>query len=736
MKIQVLDPSVANKIAAGEVVERPASIVKELTENCIDAGATGVTVEIRGGGIESIRVTDNGCGMERDDVKNAFLRHATSKIRTAEDLGDILTLGFRGEALASIASVAKVRVNTRGKEEAEGTELKLTGGVIDDFTSCGCPEGTTLWVDDLFFNTPARRKFLKRPGQEANYISDVCVKMALSHPNVSFRLISEGKTVLRTPGDGNLLSAIRAIYGADVAKHMLPVDYTRAGITLTGFIGDREIQKSNRSWQILFINGRSVKNDQVSVAVQQAYTGRLNVGKFPFFVLEMRLPGTLVDVNVHPTKQEVRFADGLPVFGVVQEAVSRVLREHQEIPTLFDTPEEPTLFENRTAVGVTFEKPTGSVPEKAAPAENITEKPDIPAAEPAKKPGNGRPDPVKHIPAEAYRPLSEDFGGTRLFEKTAFSARPSDGAADVSYTSPAPQSASSEEIKKFNEFVKASTGNGVRDGGLKPWELIKTPTVTEVDAIPGKNAVPETDDGDDELLNRLKEKTQTAPGAKEQPEPAQTAPQKTPEPAQAPREAEQTAMDLPEDRSYRVLGVLFDTYIVLEAGDDAYLIDQHAAHERLLFEKFYAAEGSNVSQLMLLPQVLRVSPSEQTFLEDLLPELTAIGFEIESMGYGSFGVKATPSILEGADAEKFITSLLDESASFRQIRGNEPKRARLIQLACKSAIKAGDKLSESDIRKLMQLILAEGIPLSCPHGRPILVRLSKRELEVRFKRIQ
>jgi len=278
MKIKLLDASVANKIAAGEVVERPASIVKELVENSIDAGASSVTVEIRGGGIELIRISDNGCGMAEDDVKQAFLRHATSKISRAEDLNDINTLGFRGEALASIAAVSRVRLVTRTADAQEGTEIELEGGKIEKFCAAGCPEGTGIWVKELFFNTPARRKFLKKPSQEASYISEAMYRLALSNPGISMRFIHEGKTVLHTPGDGNLLSAIRAIYGAEVSGNMIPVEYEANHIHLTGYLGNRELQKNNRSWQLLFVNGRWIKNQLISQAAQDAYAGRLNIG--------------------------------------------------------------------------------------------------------------------------------------------------------------------------------------------------------------------------------------------------------------------------------------------------------------------------------------------------------------------------------------------------------------------------------------------------------------------------
>ena len=620
MKIKLLDASVANKIAAGEVVERPASIVKELVENSIDAGATNVTIEIKGGGIDLIRITDNGCGMAEEDVKNAFLRHATSKISVAEDLNDILTLGFRGEALASVAAVSKISLMTRTKNASEGTQIDLSGGVIDRFFPCGCAEGTSISVADLFFNTPARRKFLKKPSQEASYIQETINRLALSNPKIALRFISEGKTVLRTPGDDNLLSAIRAVFGNEVSSNMIEVNETRNNITLKGFIGKREIQRNNKSRQILFINGRSIKDELVSSAVQQGYAGRLNIGKFPFFVLEINLQGTLVDVNVHPTKQEVRFADGLPVYDTVCSIITDVLTKNQEIPTLFKQEE---IKEERKVFAVETVNPY------KAPVEDVVFEEETPLITP-KKP----------------------------FESFVFS-----------------------ETKPI-ETVE------INDSPVKP--LMKQESFI--------------------------------------PEPVK------PEPVKE-TIAEQTELMVEEEISYKICGVMFDTYIIVESGDDAFIIDQHAAHERLLFERLYASmENGSESQLLLLPQIVKLSPQESAVIDEIMPKLTEMGFEIDDMGFGSLAVRAVPTVLPDLNAEKFLTSLSNEN--FRILKTNELKRAKLMQMACKSAIKGGDKLTDSDIKKLLTLIKAEGIPLSCPHGRPILIRLTKHELEVRFKRVQ
>ncbi len=613
MKIKLLDASVANKIAAGEVVERPASIVKELVENSIDAGATNVTIEIKGGGIELIRITDNGSGMEEEDVKNAFLRHATSKIAVAEDLNDILTLGFRGEALASISAVSRVSLVTRTRNAEEGTKIELTGGVIDRFFPAGCAEGTSISVSDLFFNTPARRKFLKKPVQEGAYIQETVSRLALSNPAIAIRFINDGKVILRTPGDSNLLSAIRAVFGQEVSGNMIAVNAEKNGIQLTGYVGNREIQRNNRTRQILFVNGRSVKNETVSSAVQDGYQGRLNIGKFPFFVLEMKLSGGLVDVNVHPTKQEVRFQDGLPVYETVAEMVRETLRKNEEIPTLFkqeEKKESVTVFE-----------------------------------------------------VDSVNPRKVD-----LKEETVYSP--------------------DEPLNIDNLY--------------KPLEVLFEDKPIEVNDKPFSPLI---------NLRKNEEKQEGKPQVKQ----------------------EELTLDIEE--SYKIAGVLFDTYIILEMGEDGYLIDQHAAHERLLFERLFASlEGEKTSQLLLFPQMVKLNPQESAVIFDVMPQLEEMGFEIDDMGYNSLAVKAVPEALSEINAEKFFLSLIEDG--IKNVKTNELKRARLMQMACKSAVKGGDKLSEADIKKLLRLIKEEGVPLSCPHGRPILIRLTKRELEVRFKRVQ
>lgn len=611
MPIRLLEPAVADKIAAGEVVERPASIVKELVENSIDADSTSVTVEITGGGISSIRVTDNGCGIPGEEVATAFLRHATSKIYSEEDLLQILTLGFRGEALASIAAVSKVQMRTRTQGADFGTEAIINGGEVERVTATGCPEGTNIIIRELFYNTPARRKFLKRPTQEGNYIGDMLSRLILAYPSISFKYIAEGKVQLHSPGDGSLYSAIHAVYGKETAQNCIPVDFLQNEIRITGYIGSRELQKSNRTYQTLLVNDRYIKNNMLSSAVSSAYEGRLNAGKFPFFVLHMELPPIFVDVNVHPNKLEVRFADGLPVYQLMYGAVSAALRRHQEVPELFPQEKAELAAQDREESIAFKNKPEE---EKPYTDQSSLELPVAPA----------------------------------LFANQAGKIRDTGDNAPVVYV-PEPH----KEVQP-----QAPVQESLEDVGL-------------------------TD-------------------------------------------------------SHKILGQLFMTYIIIESNAEAYIIDQHAAHERLLYERLYAqwSRGDVASQSLLLPQVISLNHTEYRQMEELLPLLTELGYDIAPIGGLSFGIKAIPLILGQSDTAALITGLLEESAGLRGLRAADLKREKLMQMSCKSAIKAGDPLSPEEVRELMRLIKNEQVPLSCPHGRPILIKLTKRELELRFKRIQ
>lgn len=605
--IHVLKPQVANQIAAGEVVERPASVVKELTENAIDAGATAITVRIDNGGMRSITVIDNGVGIAREDCRNAFLRHATSKITTSEDLSHVLTLGFRGEALASIASVARVTMTTRQKDAEVGTKLLIENGTVLNEESVSCVFGTSFTVEELFASVPARLKFLKSARTEAGYIGDYIGKMILSHPEVSFRYEADGKTVYETYGDGNLLNAVFCVYGPTVAEKLVPVDYDNGYMKVTGYLGLPEISRNNRTFQTLFINGRSIRSNSVSAAVSQAYDTRLMIGRFPFFVLNLKLAPQEVDVNVHPTKAEVRFADENRVFVSVGAAAKLAL--------------------------------SGSQQHIEAALDNVTPKqPFIPVYEPEK---------TTSIPTGVHVDFRE------------FAAKP--------------QSFSYRE-SGYNTFREKRSTGGI------PQFTVRT------DAAQPKETSPVSD-------------------------------------------------ALFSDHPIDVIGCVFQTYWIVARDDTMYLIDQHAAHERRLYDDLCSKKTEIGAQQLLVPREIKLTPSEFSVWEEHRKEIAELGFGLTKDGSLSLLLSEVPVLNGQMLHEAYLHSVL----SILSDNGKDVKetliKERLMQSACKHAIKGGEAISREEIESLLALFLNGEIPLTCPHGRPVIVRITKTELEKMFRRI-
>lgn len=623
MPIRILDEQTANRIAAGEVVERPASIVKELVENAVDAGATAVTVEIREGGIGYLRVTDNGCGIAAEDVPTAFLRHATSKIHSGDDLMGIKTIGFRGEALASIAAVSYLEMTTRQRGADFGTRIELEAGRQTACHEAGCPEGTTVIVRNLFYNTPARLKFLKKPAREAGYVGDVVSAMILARPELSIRLISNGKPVYHSPGDGKLLSALYSVYGREVAQHVKSVNYQSEGIGVQGFVGGSELARSSRSWQSLVINGRSVRHFPIIAAVESVYDTRLMMGRFPFILLHITLPFDQVDVNVHPNKTEVRLAKDYIVRQVVSDAVSLAL--------------------------------DGSLP--TAPAE-------APAPEKAVFTPAAQDAPVSHPPAAQTA--------------AAGSAQPSASATPMPLAKEEAPSPQQEQV----QWIPASPRSAlsVQEGSVPLQMHNRQPLTGHVAPIP-----------------------QQLPGIE------------------------------PQDDG-RYIGQLFLTYLLVENGEVLYVIDQHAAHERLLYERFKRMlENRQVqAQTLLAPHVIEVTPAEAAWIDESMDILAALGFDVAAFGPRSYRVSAVPMFMGQPQAAKFFLEVLDAMVDIP--RDPPSKKERLAQMACKSAVKAGDTLSRAEVSELLRAIRHEKTPLSCPHGRPILVALEKKQLEKWFGR--
>ena len=643
--IRLLTQEVIGKIAAGEVVERPSAAIKELVENSLDAGATAVTVEIRDGGISYFRVTDNGSGIRQSDIRMAFERHATSKISDAQDLAAIQTLGFRGEALASIAAVGRVTCTTRTREDASGIKVQNDGGQITAMEEVACPEGTTFVVRDLFFNTPVRLKFLKKPATEAGLVSDLMMRLILSRPDVSFRYISQGKTLYHSAGDGQLESAVYSIYGNEMRRTMRQVHGCQAGMVLDGYVGIGEGARSSRSHQSFFINGRYMRSGLLSAAVEAGVRERVMIGKYPTCVLHLTMPFEAVDVNVHPNKLEVRFQQEQAVAQAVEDIVRDSIRDRDAL-------------EHPTTMLLTTEKPPIM--------------------------------PVQVTKETVLQPTS------------------------VFMTQSKPKSAESQTAP-VPVYVSMASAVPAMDASPLPQ---KAPIPMRCSAV-----LQEPSD----TVQRYRAPETLPPPASSRPVPATQAP-----------EPEQVPSFLPEaPKPMKLLGVAFNTFILVEYEDHLLMIDQHAVHERLLFDKLSKAyDQHEAGQELLIPLVVTVSRREQELLEENHDLLEAIGLSVEPFGDNEVSVRSLPMILGQPQAKDFLHDLLDQLQSERGVISMEKRRAAILQIACKKAVKGGDALSEEEIRDLVSRMIDQKVTPTCPHGRPLVVAISHQELDKRFRRIQ
>ena len=664
-KIHCLERHVANLIAAGEVVERPASVVKELTENAIDAGATAVAVEIQRGGMGYIRVTDNGCGMEPEDAETAFLRHATSKIQNAFDLEAIGTLGFRGEALAAIAAVARVELMTRTADREFGTGLTLEGGKVVEREVVGCPEGTTMIVRNLFYNTPARLKFMKRDVAEGAAVYAVVQHMALSHPEVSFRFVREGKEELLTPGDGDLRSAVYAVLGREVALGMLPCKRKDEELSVEGFISRPTCCRGNRSGQHFFVNGRYVKSRTMSAALEQAYQNQKMVGKFPGCVLRVACKLNAVDVNVHPAKTEVKFTSERKLFDAVYYAVKETLEAEQGHPQAELKPKAPPKQDQVTPNQTFFRTMT---------------------AEEYRRTGQ-----VLHSKRQSPAPPREDPFETAMRQRRQ-EVRPSELVRIPEAAEPIVVSAVEDRA-----LVEQAVDNCVE----KSVETVENPLYN-----PGVS--------------------QVEPVETQKPEPIRLGQTPAPAPAEQPEEPPDTA-------AWRLAGELFYTYVIVEQGDRAYLIDKHAAHERMNFDRMRAADWKPMSQLLLTPQVLHLAPEECGVLLEQMELLEQFGFAVEPFGGDEVLVREAPNDLSADQIEP----ALEEIASKLLLTGTaDPAAVRdevLHTMACKAAIKGGWKNDRAELEVVARAVMSGQVKY-CPHGRPVAIELSRQQLEKQFKR--
>lgn len=650
-RINVLPKHLAELIAAGEVVERPASVVKELLENSIDAGADSITVEIKNGGISYIRITDNGCGISRDDIRNAFVSHATSKIATSDDLNSILTLGFRGEALASVSAVARVDVMTRAEDDECGTRYVIEAGdevLLDD---AGCPKGTTIIVRDLFYKTPARMKFLKKDVTEANAVAGVVDRIALSHPEVSVRFIREGKQVLITSGNGNLLTCIREIFGKDFSSDLIPAEYNGNGVKVSGYVSKPSAARPNRNMQFFFLNNRLIKTGTGSAAISEGYKNSVMVGKFPSCVLNIEINPSLVDVNVHPAKTEVRFSDERIIFNAIYYACKNALASG-------DTPKQV-----KEIVKDFYKEP-------AKPAEQLKITP-----QPAPK-----KDFWQHIP-----------------------------------------------IKKEESTVKIEPVVSVKPE-IKPEPpkpvFVKPEPINIAVACAPKEEVAKEEKIEDILLNSPSKR-----------EPTVSEPITVTVTEPIPESKEEPVKEEFNEEEFHLIGEAFRTYIMCEYRGKMVIIDKHAAHERIIYEKLKKDNGERTPQLLLLPVTVTLSKEEYSAMLENIDVVNHAGFDVEDFGNGCVIVRECPMELSADDIADVIGEIAGRFVEKKQDVAFEKMDWIFHSVACRSAIKAGNFTSSLEMERFAKQLLSMPDIRYCPHGRPVLIEMTKRELEKNFGRV-
>lgn len=661
-QIQVLDQITIDKIAAGEVIERPASIVKELVENSIDAKAASVTVEIQDGGISLIRVTDNGSGIEREDIRNAFLRHSTSKIRKVEDLAHIASLGFRGEALSSISAVTRTELITKTKEDTFGTRYVIEGGVEQSLEDAGAPDGTTFLVRQLFYNVPARRKFLKTPMTEAGHVQDLLMRLALSHPEVAFTFINNGQTKMRTSGNGKLKDVIYSIYGREAAANLIELDYSMDGLVMKGYLGKPVITRGNRNFENYFVNGRYVKNAMLSKAIEDAYKDFLMQHKFPFVVIHFQVDGEKIDVNVHPTKMEMRFQRQQDVYNIVYEGVHRTLLEPELIPQV-EAPAPKVISQPKS------ESPFLLKPKTA-------------------------PQPMEKKPEEKEEPHDEAYFMKKMKERV------------LSYHQ---RNSSAEVAKKEQIFRPQAQAERIKDALAR---------AKEVEKQPQKQAEEQPE------LIRETPVYETKPVTEEKAEQLNL--------------FEEHLLKREKKAEYKLIGQVFETYWLVEFENSLYIIDQHAAHERVLYERTLKEMKNRefTAQYLSPPIILSLSMQEAQVLNENMDRFTRIGFEIEPFGGEEYAVRAIPDNLFGIAKKELLLEMLDDlTDGISTSMTPELIDKKVASMSCKAAVKGNNRLSAQEADALIgELLLLEN-PYHCPHGRPTIIAMTQRELEKKFKRI-
>ena len=719
-KIVLLDDLTINKIAAGEVIERPASVVKEVMENSIDAGASKITVEIRNGGISYIRVTDNGKGIMQDDMEIAFERHATSKLRSAEDLNEIKSMGFRGEALASIAAIAKVSLVSKTADSSTGYEVIAEGGKILSKQEAGCPNGTSITIENLFFNTPVRYKFLKKDFTESGYIEDVVTRIALVHPEIAIKLINTGKTVIQTSGNGDIKAVIYNIYGKEIAENLINIDYDYEDVQVKGVIGKPVISRSNRSNQLFFVNDRYVKDKTLSGAAEQAFKGFVTIGKHGFLVLNIKMDPQKVDVNVHPAKLEVRFQEESKIFKAVFHAIKEGLLRGDLVA---DTESIDGLDSTKTKYNDEPIQPDIKVEQK-----DNTNFRDI-------------------LNNQVQTQTNNDF-----LDKQATEQKTEETFEQVM-----------AKLKKMQDVVKMARGektenieeqeSNITNVIEEPKEtVINMPEETQIDnkeltqanndefEDKSKNNILENkaNTSDEDFLKMYEKNFGIAVKPKEQKEDDNLYVSDDFKPITGENisvfeeQANYTAIP-----SYKFIGIAFNTYIIIEMKDDLYIIDQHAAHERIMYEKIkanYYSDSERNSQLMLLPDIITLTHKEMGIYKDNREMFKKAGFMVEEFGENTVKLSGVPDVLLDLETKELFLETLDEKNTVARTAKKEIEEKFIAKVACKAAVKAHMVLDREEVMQLLDKLLVLPNPFTCPHGRPTAIKMTKNEIEKKFSR--
>ncbi len=687
-KIVLLDELTINKIAAGEVIERPASVVKELVENSIDAGATNITVEIQNGGISKIRIIDNGSGMSKDDLEFAFERHATSKIRKAADLENVKSMGFRGEALASIAAIAHVELVSKTEDDNIGHKIVVEGGKILEIEDSASQKGTTITVSNLFFNTPVRYKFLKKDFTEAGYIEDAVTRIAIANPNIAIKLINGNKTIIQTNGNGDLKTVIYTIYGKEIAEGLLEVNYEYEGIKVTGAIGKPEIARNNRSYQMFFVNKRYIKDKTLSAGVEQAFKGLIPIGKYGVVVLNIEIEPNKIDVNVHPTKLEIRFQEEQKVFKAIYHSVKDTLLKGDLVK---EVEREPVVEEQKLEVN---QEPV-KLEENQIKTEQVVE-PKV-ETEDIKKSGFMGLFKKKEKDADEF---IENYSTNTLQE--IFAEKSAGQPEEVEIPTQEQKNKMEDIIEKQKELenpkVEEPTSKDFDEMYVKTFG--KLPETQKIEENSNKIDVKTLKEVENISVFEEKENYNTIP-------------------------------------KYKFIGALFSTYLVIEMKDEIYIIDQHAAHERVMYEKVKKNFYNNMekdSQIMLLPDIIELSHKERAIVKENTDLFKKAGFIIEEFGDNTIRLIGVPSLCMDLDTKELFLEILDEIDTVAITAKQEKEDKFISTIACKAAVKANMKLTNEEVDTLMRQLLVLPNPFTCPHGRPTAIKMTRYDIERKFNR--